>query len=92
MTTPQAPILLDCHQAAALLGTSLRRFRDLCKEPGFPLARSLGPRSTRWVRAELEDYAVRLPPAARDEPAPLAAARAARIAGQPMAHAPFPST
>lgn len=84
------PFLLDAHQAAGLLGMSLRKFRADCKLPAFPNARALGPRSTRWVRAELEAYASSLPPVRRDEPPQLAAARAARAAGQPTAHAPFP--
>lgn len=86
------PILLDARQSAELLGMSLRKFRDDCKLPDFPPARSLGPRSTRWVRCELEAYAAALPPVRRDEPPQLLAARAARAAGQPTANAPFPAT
>jgi len=88
MTTP--PFLLDARQSAALLGVSLRRYRDLCKEPGFPSARILGPRSTRWIRAELEKYAVNLPVGLRDEPQHLTAARQARRERQPTAACPFP--
>ena len=47
-------ILVDAKDGAALLRISLRSFRDLIKTPGFPAARSLGPRSQRWLRAELE--------------------------------------
>jgi predicted DNA-binding transcriptional regulator AlpA len=84
-------ILLDARESAELLGMSLRKFRDDCKLPDFPHARSLGPRSTRWVRTELEAYAAALPAVRVDEPPQLAAARAARAAGQPTAHAPFPA-
>lgn len=87
-----SPILLDARQSAAFLGISLRKYRDLCKEPGFPAARSMGgPHTTRWVRPELEAYAVSLPAAKKDdEPPQLAAARKARAAGLPTANAPFP--
>ena len=47
-------ILVDAKEGAALLRISLRSFRDLIKAPGFPAARSLGPRSQRWLRAELD--------------------------------------
>ena len=87
----QLPILLDCHQAAAFVGVSLRKFRAMVKDPTFPAARALGPRSTRWHRIELETYAASLPAVKRDEPAHLAAAREARAKGQPTAHAPFPA-
>lgn len=82
-------ILVDAKQGAALLGVSLRTYLNLAKEPGFPPARSLGPRCVRWVNAELEAYAVALPPVTRDEPAQFAAARAARAAGRPVQPAPF---
>lgn len=85
-----SPILLDARHSAAFLGISLRRFRDACKEPGFPAARSLGPHTTRWVRPELEAYAVNLPAANKDEPPQLTAARKARAARMPTANAPFP--
>jgi predicted DNA-binding transcriptional regulator AlpA len=75
-----SPILLDARVSAALLGVSLRRFRDLCKETGFPQSRSLGPRSTRWLRSELEQYAANLPMGCcKEEPEQLAAARRARL-------------
>jgi predicted DNA-binding transcriptional regulator AlpA len=67
--------LLDAHEAAAFLGVSLRKFRDLTKEPSFPAGRVLGPRSTRWVRSELEVWAIALPLAARDEPEQLRRSR-----------------
>lgn len=81
--------LVDAKEGAALLGISLRSFRDLIKTSGFPAARSLGPRSQRWVRSELETYALALPTVKRDEPQQLAAARAARAAGRPVLPAPF---
>lgn len=82
-------ILVDAKQGAALLDVSLRTFRDLIKAPDFPAARSLGPRSTRWVRSELAAYASALPAVRRDEPAQLTAARAARAVGIHPAPAPF---
>lgn len=87
----QVPILLDCHQAAAFLGVSLRKFRDMTKDEDFPSGRALGPRSTRWLRGELEEYAAKLPLVKREEPPQLTAARAAREAGQPTAACPFPA-
>lgn len=91
-TMNDLPYLVDAHQAAGLLGMSLRKFRDDCRLPDFPPARSLGPRSTRWVRSELLAYAISLPAVRRAEPEQLAAARAARAAGMPTAHAPFPTS
>ena len=82
-------ILLDARQTAAFLGISLRSLRDLAKTEGFPAARALGPRSTRWVRPELEAYAAALPAIVKPEPPQLAAARAAKAAGQPPMPAPF---
>ena len=86
-----APLLLDARQSAALLGVSLRLYVDLAKAPGFPAARSLGPRCTRWVRSELEAYAMALPKMKRSdaEPSQLAAARAAKAVGRQIAPAPF---
>lgn len=84
------PFLLDARRSAALLGISLRRFRDLCKESGFPAPRCLGPRSTRWVRVELEEYAAQLPAKGRGEPEHLVAAREARKQRHPTAAYPFP--
>jgi predicted DNA-binding transcriptional regulator AlpA len=82
-------ILVDAKEGAALLGISLRSFRDLMKTAGFPAARSLGPRSQRWLRAELEQYAVALPTVRRDEPPQLAAARAAKATGRAVLPVPF---
>lgn len=96
MTTP---LLLDWRESAALLGMSERKFRDACKEPGFPAARALGPRLHRWVRTELESYAVTLPIAARQEPPELTEGRKGRLQRRakalaspspaPAAHDPF---
>lgn len=85
------PILLDAKASATFLGVSLRTFRDLIKSESFPEPRALGgPRSTRWVRSELEEYAKALPPIRqREEPAQLAAARAAKGAGLAILPAPF---
>jgi predicted DNA-binding transcriptional regulator AlpA len=93
MTAPKTatiqPYLLDAKESAALLGVSLRTFRDILKTPDFPGARVLGPRCSRWVRPELEAYAAALPATKPGEPPQLAAARAAKAAGQPIAPAPF---
>lgn len=82
-------ILLDAKAAAALLDISLRSYANLVKTPGFPAARSLGPRSVRWLRSEIEAYAAALPAVKRDEPPQLAAARAAKAAGRVPLPAPF---
>lgn len=87
MTTHR--ILVDAREGADLFGVSERAWAALIKTPGFPAARSLGPRSTRWLRSELEAYAATLPVVQRDEPPQLAAARAARAAGLAIAPAPF---
>lgn len=72
------PILLSAKESAAFLGVSLRTFRNSCKEPGFPAARQLSERNSRWVRTELEAWAVALPPAKLVEPDELLRARAER--------------
>jgi len=83
------PFLLSAQQAAELLGVSLRTYRDLIKQPDFPAPRSLGPRSNRWVRTELEAYAAALPSVRHGEPPQLSAARLAKAAGRPVAPPPF---
>jgi predicted DNA-binding transcriptional regulator AlpA len=82
-------ILLDARQTAAFLGISLRSLRDLAMTEGFPPARAPGARSTRWVRPELEAYAAALPAITKPEPPQLTADRAAKVAGLPVAPAPF---
>jgi predicted DNA-binding transcriptional regulator AlpA len=82
-------ILIDAKSGAALLGISPRSYANLVKTPGFPAARSLGPRSVRWLRSEIEDYAASLPAVTRNEPPQLAAARAAKAAGRAPLPAPF---
>lgn len=82
-----APFLLNVSQAATLLGVSVRTFRVLTKSEGFPAPRALGPRNTRWVRSELEAYAVALP--AVEEHRQLADARAAKAAGRVVLPQPF---
>jgi excisionase family DNA binding protein len=84
-----APFLLDAAEAAKLLGVSLRTLRNLTKRADFPSPRTLGPRSFRWVRSELEAFACQLPPAKASEPPALVAARAAKAAGRPVAPEPF---
>lgn len=78
--------LLDARESAQLLGVSLRSFRNIAKRPECPQPRELGPRTYRWVRAELEAFAAALPVASGQEPAALQAARARRTAAEP---APF---
>jgi len=83
-------ILVSAAEGAELLDISLRAFHSLRKDDaGFPAARSLGPRNVRFVRSELEAYAVALPAVRADEPPQLAAARVQRAAGRPVAPAPF---
>ena len=55
------PVLLSAPQAAQLLGISERRFHELRRDPKFPAAVLLGPRCVRWHRAELIEFAQRLP-------------------------------
>ena len=76
------PILLDAKASATFLGVSLRTFRDLRKEPGFPLPVSLGPRTHRWRRSDLETWVASLQAAVLDEPAQLEAARVATQAAR----------
>ena len=87
--TDDAPILLSAASAARLLSVSLRQFHNLRKAAGFPAPIPLGPRSTRWVRSELQTYLVSMPRGEAHEPAPLAAARAAQAAGRPLTPEPF---
>lgn len=56
-------LLMDAKQVAETLLISKRRLYELAKLPDFPRSRSLGPRSTRWLRADIERYA-----AGRQEP------------------------
>lgn len=86
----QTSYLVTAEQAAReVFGVCLRQFHLMRKKPGFPASRALGPRALRWVRSELEQYACALPAAPVDEPEQLKAARQARAAGRPVAHAPF---
>ena len=99
-TTPNAkstrraaePVLgwLTAQQAASFLSVSLRTFRDLAKEPDFPPAKVLGPRSSRWDLAQLQAWMERksdFRPGA--EPPELAQRRAAKAAGREVLPAPF---
>jgi predicted DNA-binding transcriptional regulator AlpA len=52
---------VSAPQGAQLLGISERRFHELRHKAGFPLAVLLGPRCVRWHRAELIEFAQRLP-------------------------------
>lgn len=86
-----APVSLPRAAAAAYLGVSLRAFAELLKDSDFPKAIALGgPRSSRWLRPELDQYlATRPRRAVDDEPASLKAARLAKAAGRPVVPAPF---
>lgn len=86
----EASFLVNAHQGAReVYGVSVRQFWVLIKRPDAPKSIPLGPRTTRWVRRELEEHAASLPRAMRDEPAQLTAARAAKAAGLSPAPAPF---
>lgn len=76
------PVLLDDEQSAALLGVSRRTFHALRAEPWWPVrAVVLGPRLTRWPRAELEQAIAVMPreKSKGSEPAQLARARIERM-------------
>ena len=87
-TSKEATILVDADEAARLLSISLRSFHDLRKQDRFPLPIRLGPRCTRWVRAELEVYVTGLPRGAGEMPPQLAAALAKKNASAAEACAP----
>lgn len=77
--------LITSEQAADhVFNCSLRQFHNLRKAVGFPAPVLVAPRIVRWVRTELETYAVSaLPRTAGDEPPQLIAARAAKAATKP---------
>lgn len=82
--------LLTAAEGAELLGISERVFHNRRRvDPAFPAARSLGPRSVRFVRSEIESYAAHLPAVRTNEPRQLAAARALRSAGSSLSPVPF---
>jgi predicted DNA-binding transcriptional regulator AlpA len=84
------PTLLTFEQLAQhVYNVSVRRLRDMSKDPRFPKAIVLGPRTLRYARAEHEAYIASHPRQALDEPPQLAAARAAKAAGRTPAPAPF---
>ena len=76
-----APALLTAAQAARVLGVGERTFHSLRHEPWMPKAISLGPRLTRWSRAELEAAYQRAPrqEVIPEPPATLAEGRRKRI-------------
>jgi len=47
--------------AKEVFAVSERFFDEFKRMPGFPAPLALGPRTTRWVRAELEAFALSLP-------------------------------
>lgn len=73
--TPARVVLLTAEQAAReVFGISERSFHALRTEPWMPAPVCLGPRTVRWVRAELEAAVLEMPRLARDgtqEPAQL---------------------
>ena len=54
-------LLLDRHQAAAVLGVSSRTFEELMNEEWMPKPVQLGSRLLRWPIAELEEAISRMP-------------------------------
>lgn len=71
---------------------SERGLADLiANDPTFPKPVMLGgPRSSRWIRTEIEAWIASRPRrVAGDEPSQLTAARAAKAAGRTPAPAPF---
>ncbi len=58
-SNPQS-ILVDARKGATLLDVSERQYHELRKRPEFPAPKILGPRCVRWVRAELESFALTL--------------------------------
>lgn len=91
MESDQLAYSLNASESAKHIGISLRSFRKLvADDPTFPAAVCLGgPRSSRWIRTELEAYVASRPRVHREEPPQLAAARAAKAAGRQIAPAPF---
>jgi predicted DNA-binding transcriptional regulator AlpA len=53
MTDETTPVLLDCRQAAALLGVSRSQFWTLHNAGRVPLPLRLSPRVVRWRSDEL---------------------------------------
>jgi predicted DNA-binding transcriptional regulator AlpA len=90
MDMSELSFLVNAQQGAKeVYGVSVRQFWLLINRPDAPKSIPLGPRTTRWVRRELEEHAASLPRVKRDEPPQLTAARAAKAAGQAPAPAPF---
>jgi len=90
MNSDEQPMALTYSQAGALMGVSERTVKRMVKmDPDFPRPRKLGPRSSRLLRPELEEYIATRPKVELDEPPQLAAARAAKAAGLSIAPAPF---
>jgi hypothetical protein len=65
-------VLLSSAQAGPMIfGCSERQFHKLRNEPWFTAKpRMLGPRTTRWVRAELEALVLNMPAAQTKQPEP----------------------
>ena len=82
---------LSAKEIAERYGISLSQLYKLMREDpdNFPAGIELGPKAIRYLVEEVDAYMERRPRALRSEPTELAAARAARAAGLPVAPAPF---
>lgn len=77
--TQERPALLTTQEAASFFGVSERKFEELRYESWMCKPVVLGPRLTRWARADLMEAIGRMPrQAERVQPAQL---RRARIDG-----------
>ena len=78
---PPAVVLLTSEQGARqVFGVSERKFHEFRREAWFTARpRLLGPRTVRWVRAELEQAALNIPTAQLSEPARLLRGRVEKL-------------
>jgi predicted DNA-binding transcriptional regulator AlpA len=84
------PTLLTFEQLAKhVYNVSVRQLRNMSKDPNFPKAIVLGPRTLRYVKAEHETYIASHSRQLGEEPKQLSAARAAKASGRAPAPAPF---
>lgn len=67
--------MVDISEIARMLRIGRRHAYDLVKLSNFPIPRPLGPRTQRWVRAEVESWAVARPAGVVREPEQLALSR-----------------
>ena len=73
-------LLLDRHQAAAVLGVSCRTFEELMDAAWMPRPVQLGPRLLRWSLEELEAAIKAMP--RQDQKQESVRTRIARLKGQ----------